>query len=198
MPHSAGLRAIAYSGAFALAACVSTQARDRPENWPAPLFSNAGLCTPISGRFIDSPVDEVSGPEPKYVASSLAALLIWQLWRKESGPRAIVHGKATVAEVAISASGATVSAFGPSGRLAAYSSPAGQTIVCENGYFVFDRQLSGSSEGTTSQSTWKLYIAVTASGDLIAREYRAAYQRTMLLINTSSASDRWYRFVPEK
>jgi hypothetical protein len=193
------LNGLACVGALTLAACVSQQSRERPGTWPTPVVSSAGLCTPISGRFKDSPTEELLGTQPKYMPSSLAELLVWQLWRRDSGPKPIVAGNATITDVAVGPSGASLSVFNSSGRLlAAYSSPPGQPIQCEGGYFVLDRQLSGNSEGTASNSAWTLYIAIAASGDLIAKEHRVEYQRSMLVISTFSASDRWYRFAPER
>lgn len=179
-----------------IGACAASQSIDRPTTWPSPIVASSGQCSGISGRYKDSPVEERSGNETKYLPSSLTDLLAWHLWGPGKGPLPIVGGKATVTDLSISSSGASASAKGPNGLLTTFAST--ESIRCEDGFFVFQRRMVSGTEGTTSDTMWRLDIAVTPDGTIVARASRAVHQRSMLVLSTVDNRDRWYRFAPSE
>lgn len=161
---------------------------DYPSSWSKPILAVGGECPPITGVFRNH--GETSDKAANYPITLDGA--IFHLPYITSG------AEFALLESDTSSSVLKVQLYRTSIDDADPFSVFDRSVDCQNGWLVMDQSGSGYTDGTYSESTGAVFIAVSESGDLILRSVFQVESKSMWVFRSSRKGDVWYSFPREK
>ncbi len=74
----------------------------------------------------------------------------------------------------------------------------GRSVNCENGWLVMDQSGTGYADGTYSESTSTISMAISESGDFILRSVFHVKRRSLGVFTSSKKGIVWYLFAQDR